>query len=251
MQLAASGKASYAGGKPAPCAAEDANACDAAPRPLRPQFGPRTPADEWRRILAVRDHPRFLRGVEHYNTGIPQFFSGSLPLNKVGSQLARLQMLVLALHLHDTADAGDPASGLTLSRLQALCRTHKLASAGGVAAFLGLMLLAGYLTAHRSERDGRTVLMAPTAEFLDTLDRWTGIVTGALDAIEPDGQLAAALDAQPRFLRDFRQDCAQTLLAGWQPVAPFPEVAHFLAVHGGWMLMSTCMAETPRFQRLS
>lgn len=210
------------------------------------EFSARTTLQDWQRIVGLRDHPQFLRGAGLYNREIPEFFAESLLINKVATQFSRFQMLVFALHLHDTADATVPTSGLTLSRLQGLCRTHKLASAGAVATFLSILLVAGYATAQRHREDGRTVHLVLTEDFVATVERWTRIVVRAVDTIEPEGRLAEAHVALPRFGWDLRKGCAEALLSGWKPVEPFPEVAHFMASHGGWMLMATCMAETMR-----
>lgn len=85
-----------------------------------------------------------------------------------------------------------------------------------------------------------------TENFVTIVERWTSIVVRAVDAIEPEGRLAEAHVALPRFGWDLRKGCAEALLSGWRPLDPFPEVAHFMASHGGWMLMTTCMAETIR-----
>ena len=68
----------------------------------------------------------------------------------------------------------------------------------------------------------------------------------SLDAIEPEMQLAKAHAAHPRFGWDMRERGAQFLLAGWQPVEPFPEAMHFVACDGGWMLLCHCVAEILR-----
>jgi len=155
-------------------------------------------------------------------------------------------MLVYALHLHDTAVDGDPATRLTLSRLQKLCHKHELASPHTVAVFLGLMVVAGYLQRKRSKLDKRTVHLAPSAGFVATVERWNRIIVEAIDAIAPEGLLAQAHATQPRFGWDMRAHGAEVLLAGWKPLEPFPEVAHFLEAHGGWMLMTQCVAQTMR-----
>lgn len=200
-----------------------------------------TPAD-WQRILEVRDQSRFLDGVVRYDELLPGLFGNNIILSKAVTEISRFKMIVLSLHLYDTADPDDTTTGLTLSRLQKLCRQHGIASSTGVATFLGLLLVAGYLARRRCERDTRIVHLVPTPKFIDIVERWNRAVLLSLDAIEPEGGLADLHENQPRFGWDMRKGSAEFLLGGWEPLGPFPEVVHFLDCTGGWMLLCRIVA---------
>ena len=210
------------------------------------EFSARTTHAEWRRILSVRDHPRYLDGVTLYDAIVPDLFADNFVLNKAVTEIGRFQTIVFTLHLHDTADAADPTTGLTLSRLQRLCTAYKLASPGSVTAFLGVMLVAGFLRRQRSDRDKRVIHLEPTEKFIAIVESWNRAIVTSLDAIEPEMRLAEAHAGHPRFGWDMRERGAQFLLAGWKPLEPFPEAMHFVACDGGWMLLCHCVAEILR-----
>lgn len=210
------------------------------------EFAARTTAEDWQRIVALRDHPRMLEGVLAYDALIPDYFADNPILNRVVIELRRFQLIVYTLHLHDTADPDDPRTGLTLSRLQKLALDHDLASRGGVTTFVGLMLLAGYLRRRRSVQDKRIVHLVPTEKFIGIVEGWNRCILECIDAIEPDGQLVQCHAANPRFGWDMRESGAQALLAGWKPLGPFPEAAHFITSQGGFMLLLRIVADTIR-----
>lgn len=203
-------------------------------------FSARMSGEEWRRIISVRDHPRYLEGVALYDDIVPGLFAGNIVLNKVVNEYWRFQTIVYTLHLYDTADPDDPTTGLTLTRLQNLCVQYKIASAGGVTAFVGLMMVAGFLQRIPSPRDRRVIHLAPTAKFIKIVEEWNARVLRSIDEIMPEGGLEKSHAAHPRFGWDMRKRSAENLLAGWKPLDPFPEVMHFVSRHGGWMLLCHC-----------
>jgi hypothetical protein len=205
-------------------------------------FKARTTPGDWQRILEVRDHPRYLDGVVRYDELLPQLFGNNIVLSKAVTEISRFQMIVLSLHLYDTADPDDPKTGLTFSRLQKLCREHNFASSTAVGTFLGLLLVAGYLARQRSERDTRIVHFVPTSKFISIVEQWNRAMLQSLDAIEPEGGLARLHEIHSRFGWDMRKGSAEFLLSGWQPLGPFPEVMHFLDCTGGWMLLCRVVA---------
>ena len=200
-------------------------------------FSSRARPEDWQILKGLRDHPRYLDGVIAYDDLLPEIFANNIALNRLVTQVERMHTIAFTLHLYDTFDPSDPTTGLTVSRLQHLCTVHNLASNGGVVAFMALMTVAGYLSRQRSALDRRVVHYAPTPKFMDPVNRWTRAILASLDAIEPGAQLAAAFDAHPRFGWDMREASVQAILGGWAPTAPFPEAAHFINAHGGWMLM--------------
>jgi len=201
------------------------------------EFSARSRPGDWHLLKDLRDHPRYLDGVVAYDELVPAVFANNMLLNRLVTQIERMQTIVFTLHLFDSLEASDPATGLTLSRLQHLCTTHKLASNGGVAAFMGLMTVAGYLSRQRSALDRRIVHFAPTPKFMTSVNRWTEAVLQSVDAIEPEAQLAVLFRTHPRFGWDMREGGAQQPLGGWRPLEAFPEVTHFLNGQGGWMLL--------------
>ena len=197
---------------------------------------------EWRRTLILRNHPRFFDGLFKYDELIPDYFAHNLVLNRVVTEAWRFEMLVYALHLHDTRDPADPRTGLTAGRLQALCAANVCASPGRVLAILGIMQLAGYLKRVRSTIDSRIVHLVPSNHFVAIVEGWNGAILHIIDAISPADALARDYAARPRFGQDMRQLGAETVIGGWKLLDPFPEVAHFISRDGGWMLLLRCVA---------
>ncbi len=209
---------------------------------LRERMSP----DEWRRILTLRESPGFMRGLFRYADLMPTYFSDNVNLNKVVTEAWRFHMLVFALHLHDTYDPEDPSTGLTFANLTRICAQQKVASRGRVFAILGIMQLAGYVRRRRSKVDKRIVYFEPSPGFIGIVEGWNQRIFQIIDAIDEAGGLAGAHLAHPRFGWEMRERGAQTLLAGWKILEPFPEVEHFVYSDGGWMLLLSCVADALR-----
>ncbi len=220
------------------------------------ELAARTTAADWARIAGFRDRPDFLDGVRSYYALMPSLFVNSFIMNKLVPEAFRFQMLVFALHLHDTRDPAVATSGLTLSSLQRICAAQGIAAPGRVAAFLSLMRLGGYLTRVRSVADTRVVLLEPTGNFIATVERWNEAILKTIDAAAPSDDLWGQRALHPRLGWEMRRYGAETLLAGWQPLLPFPEVALFVARDGGWILLTHCVvhsltAEAGQFEPVS
>ena len=199
------------------------------------------PAAEWVKVIDFRQRPNFFSGLMRYNELIPAYFSHNLVLNKVVTEAKRFEMLVYALHLYDTRDAGDARSGLTLANLQKLCVAQRVASPGRVRAILGIMQLGGYLTRQRSALDSRIVHFEPTARFIKIVEGWNLSIFQVIDTVDPQHNLANQYARLPRFGWDMRRNGAEQTLGGWHLLNAFPEVEFFIARDGGWMLLLHCV----------
>lgn len=204
---------------------------------LDAQLQQRMSPQEWRRILAFRNHPNFLNALNRYNELIPAYFADNSILNKVVTEAWRFQMLVYTLYLHDTAVPSDPRSGLTLGRLQQICVQQGIASSGRVLAIVGIMQLGGFLKRKRSQLDSRVVHLQPSDAFIAIVEGWNRRICEIVDAVVPEHQLAISHQSHPSFGRRIRRKAAETMLAGWKILDPFPEVMHFLARDAAWMLL--------------
>jgi hypothetical protein len=208
------------------------------------EFAARTTPAEWQRILVLRDHPDFMRGLARYGELIPPYFSDNVILNKVVTEAWRFEILVYMLYLYDTRDPADPRSGLIVANLQELCERQQCASRGRVIAILGIMRLGGYLKRSKSAKDSRVVQLEPSPFFVDIVEGWNQRIFQIIDAIVPDDNLAEAHQTLPRLGWEMRKRGALGLLEGWKLLDPFPEVNHFVIRDGGWMLLLTCVAES-------
>jgi hypothetical protein len=209
-------------------------------------FAARTTPDEWKRILAFRNLPRFGEALKTYAALIPHYFSDNVLLNKVVTEAWRFEMLVYTLYLHDSRNPADPSTGLTLSNLQRICAEQKCASKGRVFAILSLMHVGGYLRQQKSEADSRIKHLEPTPKFLNIVEGWNNRILQVIDAVDSQGGLAASHSSDPQIGRNMRTRGAEGLLAGFKLLDPFPEVFHFVSSDGGWMLLLHCVDEALR-----
>lgn len=209
-------------------------------------FSSNTTPAEWQRILAFRNQPKFGAALETYHVLMSQYFSDNMMLNKVVTEAWRFEMLVYTLYLYDQRDTANPSSGLTLSNLQRICAKQKCASPGRVLAILGIMRIGGFLHQQKSELDSRVNHLEPTQKFIAIVEGWNNRIFQIIDAVVPQSQLAKAHEVQPRFGWNMRKRGAETMLGGWKLLDPFPEVYHFVASDGGWMLLLHCVAEALR-----
>lgn len=208
-------------------------------------FSSRTTPADWVRMRSFRDQPRFLDAVLVYDAMMPALFVNNFIMNKVVPEAWRFQMLVFTLHLYDTRDSGSPTSGLTSSNLKRLCAAQGIASPGRVSAFLGMMRLGGYLV-RLSTSDNRVVQLQPTATFVAVVEAWNHAIFTILDTVNPTDDFAGQRGTYNRLGWEMRRGGAETLLAGWRPLDPFPEVAHFVARDGGWVLLTHIVATSLR-----
>ena len=206
-------------------------------------FASRTGPEEWARISAFRDRPHYLEGVRLHAGVMQPFFAYNLILNKVVAEIWRFQMLVFTLYLHETWREDDPRSGLNLGNLQRVCSNLNLASPGRVYAFLNIMKIGGYLEKAPTGADNRVSRLAPTRMFMNTVEEWNRGIWAAIDATNPGGGLVALGQAYPSLGTGMRNSGAEGLLAGWDPLGPFPEVSRFAASDGGWMMMEHIVSE--------
>jgi len=78
------------------------------------------------------------------------------------------------------------------------------------------------------------------------VEGWNNRVFQVIDSVFDDGNLVHEHETNPRFGWNMRRLGAECLLDGWKLLDPFPEVNHFVASDGGWMLLIHCVAESLR-----
>jgi hypothetical protein len=209
-------------------------------------FATRTTAEDWAHIIAFRNRAHFRDAALRYIEISGPFYRNNFFLNKILPEAWRFQMIALHLHLHDARDPNDPRSGLTLGNFQRVCKQLSLASPGRAFAFLSLMRVGGYLTRASEQRDARVVRLEPTPLALATLEKWNDGIFEMIDCATPEISLLEMRTRYPQLGREMRRRSAERLLGGWQPLAPFPEVFHFAATDGGWMLLARCVTDALR-----
>ena len=94
-------------------------------------------------------------------------------LNRILSDRGRTVVSLFALYLHHIPPPGESRAGLTLTRLQALCRSTGLCSNGRATAMVSVLRFGGYLAPGVCGGDRRQRVLVPTALFLaEQKHRW-------------------------------------------------------------------------------
>jgi hypothetical protein len=123
------------------------------------------------------------------------------------NDLGRFVIGNLALYLHYSRDPADPSSGLSASRLKALCAEQEVCSKGRVLAVLALMRDSGNLIPATCQVDLRLRLLVPTEKLIGACRQyWEAIFRGAAVVIPRRSDAIAALqreDILAAFLQVF------------------------------------------------
>jgi hypothetical protein len=123
------------------------------------------------------------------------------------SDLRRFVIGNLALYLHYSRDPADPRSGLSASRLKALCAEQKVCSKGRALAVLALMRNAGDVVPAPCQVNQRLRLLVTTEKLINAYRQyWEAIFRGVAVVIPRPSDAIAALqreDVLAAFLRIF------------------------------------------------
>lgn len=193
-------------------------------------------------IDALDGHPQFAQAIRATATGLASMYHGRHLLNWLMDDRGRLLLGYLAIYLHSTRDRSDPASGLTPTRMKALCTEFDVCSPGRAGAMLSLMRFSGYLTPDIDIADRRQRRLVATDKLYALLRsrlkmHYTAIaplfrdgaaMLAALDDKLVDGALVAAMVGRYR--------------AGFRLVSAAPELGLFGERNGGMLILMSLVA---------
>jgi DNA-binding MarR family transcriptional regulator len=209
----------------------------------QPLFDAHVPSAE--ALRALEAHPRFSAALRIIAAGGVAQYRGNRILNMMITDRARFLIGVFAIHLHDLSRPGDPRSGLTLSRIKAICVEQKICSAGRAEAMLVLMRMLGYLASARSEEDRRLHRLVPTDALIAWHRERLSFTLEAVANLLPEGaQALAALrspDFSPNFLVRFVSHVARLYLTGFYYVDHVPEMKLFFERNAGVVILFSIM----------
>ena len=114
----------------------------------------------------LRAHPGFMDARRLQIDGYLALYSGDPALNKLLVEGARHVIFTFVVCLAAAQRDDDPATWLTLGKLQDLVVAHQLGSPGLVESLVSRMLDRGLLTATPAPGDRRKRILAPTAALL-------------------------------------------------------------------------------------
>jgi len=146
-------------------------------------------------MAALRAQPGFGRAIRATATGLVAMYHGSHLLNWLMDDRGRLLFGYLALYLHTTRDPRDSSSGLTPTRMKAICAEFDVCSPGRAGAMLSLMRFSGFLTPDIEVVDRRQRRLVATDKLYTLLRERLKLHYSAMAPLFADGAaMVAALD---------------------------------------------------------
>jgi hypothetical protein len=188
-------------------------------------------------LRAIEAHPRFSVAQRMLATSAVALTRGNRILSMIVTDRARYLIGIFAIHLHHQSRPGDPRSGLTLSRIIAICAEQKICSAGRVKAVLVLMRMFGYLASARSKEDRRLHRLVPTDALLALHRENFTFTLEAVAKLVPEGAEALAALRSPDFLSCLLSHYAGLHLEGFYYVDHVPEARMFFERNAGAVML--------------
>ncbi|MBS0248807.1 MAG: hypothetical protein JSR61_19485 [Proteobacteria bacterium] len=191
---------------------------------------------------ALSKHPRFGEAMRATASGLATMYHGRHLLNWLIDDRGRMLLGYLAIYLHATRDPRDPSSGLTPTRIKALCTEFAVCSPGRAGAMLSLMRFSGYLMPDLEIADRRQRRLVATDKLYALLRSRLKLHYTAMAPLFADGPaMLAALDDKivdgalvEAMVKRYR--------AGFRLVAAAPELGLFGERNGGMLILSSLIA---------
>ena len=193
-------------------------------------------------VAALRAQPRFAQALRATASGLAAMYQGRHLLNWLMDDRGRLLFGYFALYLHFTRDAADPTSGLTPTRMKALCAELDVCSAGRAGAMLSLMRFSGYLAPDIQVVDRRQRRLVATEKLFTLLRARLRLYIGAMAPLFEDGAaMLAALD-DPAVERAFVVAMVERFRAGFRLVHSAPALGLFGERNAGMLILMNLVA---------
>lgn len=169
-------------------------------------------------------------------------YQGGHLLNWLMDDRGRMLFGYVALYLHLSRDPADPTSGLTPTRMKAMCSELDICSPGRAAAMLSLMRFAGYLTPDIQVVDRRQRRLLATEKLFDLLrTRWR-LHFSAMAPLMPDGQAMLAALGDKAVEAAFVAAMVRHFRAGFRLVHSAPGLGLFGERNAGMLILSSLIA---------
>ena len=193
-------------------------------------------------VNALYGDPRLARAIRATAFGLASMYHGRHLLNWLIDDRGRMLLGYLAIYLHATRDRSDPASGLTPTRIKALCSEFDVCSPGRAGAMLSLMRFSGYLAPDIEIADRRQRRLVATDKLYALLRSRLKLHYTAMAPLFDDGPaMFAALDDKivdgalvEAMVKRYR--------AGFRLVAAAPGLGLFGERNGGIMILMSLIA---------
>src|SRR5690242_16097835 len=150
-------------------------------------------------LAAVQAHPRFNEAYKTAITGFIELWQRNRVLNTLVNDRGRWLISLYAVYLHLMSRPNDRHSGLTVSRMVALCSEQKFCSPGRVKAMLMLMRVFGHLAPSPREADRRLRRLVPTERLMAMHRERNRRIFAATAIVMPEHADAFAAQSHPDF----------------------------------------------------
>lgn len=199
------------------------------------------PRDE---IAALQKHPQFEAACRAMSSGVVELYQGNRLLNTVVNDRGRIVIGFISLYLHFGMQENDPRSGLTLSRLKAICVEQDVCSAGRAEALVAVMRLFGYLEPAPDAADRRVRRLVPTEKLIASYqERWERVMA-ALGRIRPEGNAALAAIRRIEFVSALVRQFTEHFLAGIRIIDHSPDLTLFTDRNAGLMVAFSLLLDS-------
>lgn len=193
-------------------------------------------------IAALRAQEGFGAAIHASAAGLVAMYQGGHLLNWLMDDRGRLLFGYLALYLHATRDPADASSGLTPTRMKAMCVEFDVCSPGRAGAMLSLMRFSGYLAPDIQIVDKRQRRLVATEKLYDLLRARWRLHYSAMAPLLPDGAaLLAALD-DPAFDHALVVAMVERFRAGFRLVHSAPGLGLFGERNAGMLILTSLIA---------
>ena len=193
-------------------------------------------ADE---VAALRRHPGFAAAARASAATMVELYQGNRLLNAIVNDRGRVVISTLAVHLHYSAVADDPRSGLTAARVKAFCVAEGVCSPGRAAAVLALMRWAGHLAPAPQAANTRTDRLVATPRLIDLhRERWRRQLAVVSTLFEEGGEALASID-RPGFAPAYVAGLAALFTAGARLTGHAPSLELFLDRNCGLLVLAS------------
>jgi DNA-binding MarR family transcriptional regulator len=195
-------------------------------------------------IAALRAQPKFAEAMWVSTAGLVARYEGGHLLNWLMDDRGRLLFSYFAIYLHFTRDPNDPSSGLTPTRMKALCAENDVCSPGRATAMLSLMRFAGYLTPDLTVIDRRQRRLLVTDKLTALIADRQRLHFSAMAPLFADGEaLMRALD-DPAFVGPLVIAMAERFRAGFRFLSHAPNMELFGTRNAALLILSDLLSRS-------
>lgn len=193
-------------------------------------------------VAALSAHPGFPGAMRASAAGIVAMYQGSRLLNWLMDDRGRLVFGYFAAYLDFTCDPSDPSSGLTPTRMKALCAECEVCSPGRVVVMLSLMRAAGYLTPEPSAEDRRRRRLRATGRLIALLRARWRVHFDAIAPLLPDGEAMLEAVDDPAFARALILAMGDRFRQGFRLLRDAPGLDLFGERNAGILILASLLA---------